>query len=73
MKRLLLLIIPIVLIMLTVGWSSSKKHHSSAMPDPQTFNAHFGDMDADGNDLVSWDEFSAHFRMQSRKYSTPLS
>ena len=61
MKRLLLLTIPLVLVMLAVGCSSGKKYHSTAMPDPQSFNAHFGDMDADGDGLVSWDEFSANF------------
>lgn len=25
------------------------------------YSGHFGDMDADGNDLVSWEEFKAHF------------
>jgi Ca2+-binding EF-hand superfamily protein len=67
MKRLLLLTIPIVLVMLAVGCSSGKKHHNTAMPDPQSFNAHFGDMDADGDDLVNWDEFAAHFENAEQK------
>jgi len=67
MKRLLLLTIPIVLVMLAVGCSSGKKHHNTAMPDPQSFNAHFGDMDADGDDLVNWDEFAAHFQNAEQK------
>ena len=67
MKRLLLITIPIVLVMLTVGCSSGKKHHSTAMPDPQSFNAHFGDMDANGDDLVNWEEFAAHFKNADQK------
>lgn len=67
MKRLLLLTIPIIFVMLAVGCSSGKKHHSSAMPDPKSFNAHFGDMDADGDDLVSWEEFSANFQNAEHK------
>jgi hypothetical protein len=67
MKRLLLITIPIVLVMLAVGCSSGKKHHSTAMPDPQSFNAHFGDMDANGDDLVNWEEFAAHFKNADQK------
>ena len=67
MKRLLLITIPIVLVMLTVGCSSHKKHHSTDIPDPQSFNAHFGDMDANGDDLVNWEEFAAHFQNADQK------
>lgn len=31
------------------------------MPDPKTFNAHFGDMDADSDELLDGNEFKAHF------------
>lgn len=62
MKRLFLLMIPMVMVMLAVGCSSGMKHHDTAMPDPQSYNAHFGDMDADGNELVDWEEFAAHFQ-----------
>ena len=31
------------------------------MPDPKSFNAHFGDMDTGGDDLVNWEEFKAFF------------
>jgi hypothetical protein len=31
------------------------------MPDPKSFNAHFGDMDTSGDDGVVWDEFKAYF------------
>jgi hypothetical protein len=62
MKRLLLLSIPMVLIMLAVGCSSHKQYHDTAMPDPKSYNAHFGDMDANGDDLVNWEEFAAYFQ-----------
>jgi len=67
MKRFLLLIIPFFLIMLVAGCSSHKKYHDTDMPDPQSFNAHFGDMDANGDDLVNWEEFSAHFQNADQK------
>lgn len=62
MKRLLLLIIQIFLVVLVVGCSSHKKHHNTDLPDPRSFNAHFGDMDANGDDFVNWEEFAAHFQ-----------
>lgn len=37
------------------------------MPDPQSFNAHFGDMDANGDGLVTWDEFAAYFQNSEEK------
>jgi Ca2+-binding EF-hand superfamily protein len=67
MKQSLLLIISIVLVLLTAGCSSHKKHHGTDMPDPQEFNAHFGDMDTDGDDLVNWEEFAAHFENAEKK------
>ena len=67
MKRSLFLIISIVLVLLTAGCSSHKKHHDTDMPDPQAFNAHFGDMDANGDDLVNWEEFTAHFDNAEKK------
>ena len=30
--------------------------------DPQSYNAHFGDMDTDGNEMVNWKEFNAFFK-----------
>ena len=41
--------------------STHEPYHKTAMPDPTSFNAHFGDMDQSGDDLVDWDEFKAHF------------
>ena len=37
------------------------------MPDPQSYNAHFGDIDANGDELVNWEEFSAHFQNAEQK------
>lgn len=37
------------------------------MPDPQSLNAHFGDMDANGDGLVTWDEFAAYFQNAEEK------
>ena len=41
--------------------SEKKVYHKTSLPDPKSFNAHFGDMDTNGNGLVSWDEFKTKF------------
>jgi len=51
------LILPVIL----VACAGQTTYHKTPMPDPKTFKAHFGDMDANGDDLVDWDEFKAHF------------
>lgn len=41
--------------------SGKNTYHKTALPDPKSFNAHFGDMDTNGDGLVSWDEFKTKF------------
>lgn len=55
------LIIISILVAMVVGCASGYKHHKTALPDPKSYNAHFGDMDGDGDELVSWDEFRTFF------------
>ena len=43
------------------GCASQSQHHKDALPDPKGFNAHFPDMDSDGDELVSWTEFNGYF------------
>ena len=67
MNRLVLIIIPILVVALVVGCSADKKHHKTDMPESKIYNAHFGDIDADGNELVNWEEFSAYFKNAENK------
>ena len=68
MKRRLLLILPLLLLVLVFGCATGKKkHHKTDMPDPKTYNAHFGDIDADGDELVKWKEFDAYFENAEQK------
>ena len=57
MKKALLLVSALILCAAFAAPSfasdCNKKKHS--------FNGHFGDMDLDGNDQVSWEEFKKHF------------
>ena len=51
----------LVVFVLIFACSGKNTYHKGPMPDPKSFNAHFGDMDSDDDDLVKWDEFKAHF------------
>ena len=60
MKQLFFTII-VILAILAAGCSGGNKHHKTAIQDPESLNAHFGDMDTDGDDLVNREEFKAYF------------
>ena len=61
MKKSVFCLCVMLVIGMISGCASQGRHHKDALPDPQGFNAHFPDMDADGDDLVSWTEFQNHF------------
>jgi hypothetical protein len=52
-------------LLLAVIWiaacSGQSNYHKTELPDPASFNGHFGDMDADADALVDWEEFKAFF------------
>ena len=49
-------------VLLTVSCASrSNRHHDTPMPDPQAYAAHFDDLDRDGDERVTADEFKAYF------------
>ena len=60
MKHVVLFLSMALVIGLLSGCAPDR-YHKEALPDPQGFNAHFGDMDLDGNDLVNWTEFKDQF------------
>ena len=66
MKHVILLLSLALVIGLWLGCASDR-YHKEALPDPQGFNAHFGDMDLDGNDLVNWTEFKDQFPQAEEK------
>ena len=66
MKYVVLLMSMALVIGLLSGCASGR-YHKEALPDPQGFNAHFGDMDLDGNELVNWTEFKDRFPQAEEK------
>lgn len=61
MQRILIITLMMMAIVQATACSSARRHHDTAMPDPASYNAHFGDLDADGDEWVSEAEFKSHF------------
>jgi hypothetical protein len=60
------LILAVTALAWMAGCASHGRHHDQSLPDPKSFNAHFGDMDTDGDESVSWEEFKAYFPEANR-------
>ena len=65
--RNLFVILSFVLVISLLFGCSAGRYHKQELPDPQSFNAHFGEMDLDGNDLVNWTEFKDRFPQAEEK------
>ena len=52
-----------ILLAMSVGFigCGHKRFHQGGMPDPGPYMVHFHELDADGDDLVTWDEFKTRF------------
>ena len=61
MKKFVFFLNLILLIGMLSGCASQATYHKEKLPDPKGFNAHFPDMDSDGDDLVSRTEFQDYF------------
>ena len=61
MKKIHWVIFIMILLVAAIGCAKDKRYHKTALPEPASFNAHFGDMDTDGDELVNWAEFKSYF------------
>ena len=61
MKKIVFFLCLVLAVGLLTSCASKATYHKEKLPDPKAFNAHFPDMDSDGNDLVNWSEFKGHF------------
>ena len=60
MKRSGLLLV-LILFSFLAACSGKSGYHKTSMPDPKSFDGHFGDFDTNGDGHVNWEEFKAHF------------
>lgn len=67
MKKICFSILLVAALFLAAGCSTHSRYHKSPLPSPESYNAHFGDMDADGDDLVKWSEFKDYFPQAEKR------
>jgi hypothetical protein len=67
MKPTLLTIVFLLAFGVSALHASGTKYHSEDLPDPGGYNAHFPDMDGNGDGRVAWEEFQAYFPEAERK------
>ena len=46
---------------LLFGCSKKERFHQTDLPDPKSYEAHFDEIDSNGNGVVSWEEFDKYF------------
>jgi hypothetical protein len=61
MNKVVILGCLLCLAALLTACGSAPKHHRTDMPDPGAYNAHFGDIDDNGNGEINWSEFKRYF------------
>jgi hypothetical protein len=60
MKRTMVFISLLAVLVVFAGCSGAR-FHEKELPNPTSYEAHFPDMDYDGNESVTWDEFQKYF------------
>jgi hypothetical protein len=61
MRQILLLLVVALTAMALGACAGSQRHHAADLPDPAKFNAHFGDLDVNGDGQVTREEFQSRF------------
>jgi hypothetical protein len=61
MKKWIIIACMLSVALIFMGSGKKERYHEKALPDPKSFNAHFGDMDRNGDELLNWEEFKGHF------------
>ena len=58
---MLFLCFAFALVAALIACSGNLSYHKKLLPDPSTYNAHFHDLDNNGDDRVDWQEFKQYF------------
>lgn len=61
MKRFLMVLLIAMITMALGACAGGGRYHETELPDPAKFNAHFDDMDGNGDGQVTRDEFQSYF------------
>ena len=60
-KRTIWIVVFLGALVILVACGGQKRFHDADLPSPASYQAHFGDMDGDGDGLVTRTEFKGHF------------
>ena len=67
MKLLIAHIFILVAVTVYLGCAGSQTYHKEKLPDPSSYQAHFPDMDTNGDERVDWKEFQQQFPNGDKK------
>jgi hypothetical protein len=56
-----IVVVSILAVLLVFTGCSGGRFHKKELPNPASYQAHFPDMDDDGNESVTWNEFQTYF------------
>lgn len=45
----------------SLGCAKKQKFHQADLPDPKSYQAHFQEVDSNGDGIVTWEEFEDYF------------
>jgi len=61
MKRIVIALALTLIVGLSFGCEKREKFHQTALPDPNSYEAHFHQVDSNGDGVVTWEEFKTYF------------
>ena len=61
MKRMAISLGLLLLLALLFGCAKKERFHQADLPDPKSYEAHFDEIDNNGDGVVSWEEFDKYF------------
>lgn len=72
MKQIVTALSLILVLGLSLGCAKKQRYHETDLPDPQSFQAHFHEIDSDANGMVTRQEFNDYFPDADQKVFTAL-
>jgi hypothetical protein len=61
MKQLAIALAFTIVLVNSLGCTKKQKFHQTDLPDPKSYEAHFHEVDSNGNGAVTWEEFENYF------------
>ena len=72
MNRPITMLWVLLIMAIAISCSGPQRYHQQKLGSPSEYQAHFPDMDANGDELVHWQEFKAYFPQTNQKVFNAL-